>query len=159
LIQEARNAREVRRALKLVAPLKVAWPTEPDCARALADFTAYHLSYGLGLLDALIATCAVGLSGTLYTFNNKHYRVVPGLVTAQPYTRYAGKVSRSTRCCCHQQKKLRMSRNAFRRLLWPKTSRSMISGQLDQVQKKGLTDQLSQMPGLLEMVPEEQEPG
>ncbi len=87
LVQDARNVREVRRALKLVAPLHVVWPMEVDCARALSDFTAYHLAHGLGLLDALIAACAVGLSATLYTFNDKHYRVVPGLVTARPYTR------------------------------------------------------------------------
>ena len=53
----------------------------------LADFTAFHLSHGLGLVDSLIAACAVGLSATLYTFNAKHYRVVPRLVIAQPYTR------------------------------------------------------------------------
>jgi predicted nucleic acid-binding protein len=87
LVQDARNSREVRQALKLVAPLRVVWPTEADCARALSDFTAYHLSHSLGLLDALIAACAVGLSATFYTFNDKHYRVVPGLVMAQPYTR------------------------------------------------------------------------
>ena len=87
LVQDARNAREVRRALKLVAPLHIVWPTEADCARALSDFTVYHLSHALGLLDALIAACAVGLSATLYTFNDKHYRSVPGLMTAQPYTR------------------------------------------------------------------------
>jgi predicted nucleic acid-binding protein len=87
LIQDARNGREVRHALKLVAPLQIVWPTEPDCARALADFTTFHLSYGLGLLDALIAACAVGLSATFFTFNDRHYRVVPGLVTARPYTR------------------------------------------------------------------------
>jgi predicted nucleic acid-binding protein len=87
LIQDARNSKEVRGALKLVAPLPVVWPTAVDCARALSDFTAYHLSHGLGLLDALIAACAVGLSATLFTFNDKHYRMVPGLVTAQPYTR------------------------------------------------------------------------
>jgi predicted nucleic acid-binding protein len=87
LVQDARNKREVRRALKLVAPLQVVWPTEVDCARALSDFTAYHLSHSLGLLDAVIAACAVGLSGTLYTFNDKHYRVVPGLALAKPYTR------------------------------------------------------------------------
>jgi predicted nucleic acid-binding protein len=87
LVQDARNAKELRRALKLVAPLQVVWPTEADCARALSDFTAYHLSHGLGLLDALIAACAVGSSATLCTFNDKHYRVVPGLLTARPYTR------------------------------------------------------------------------
>jgi predicted nucleic acid-binding protein len=37
--------------------------------------------------DALIAACAIGLSATLCTFNVKHYRVVPGLVMIQPYTR------------------------------------------------------------------------
>jgi predicted nucleic acid-binding protein len=87
LVQDARNAAEVQRALKLVAPLPIVWPTEADCSRALSDFSAYHLSHGLGLLDALIAACAVGLSATLCTFNVKHYQVVPGLVTAQPYTR------------------------------------------------------------------------
>ena len=87
LIQDARNALEVRQALKLVSPLRIVWPTETDCNRALSDFTAYHLSHGLGLLDALIAACAVGLSATLHTFNDKHYRVVPGLATAQPYAR------------------------------------------------------------------------
>ncbi len=87
LVQDARNAREIRRALKLVAPLQIIWPTNADCARALADFSAFHLSQRLGLLDSLIAASAVGLSATLCTFNEKHYRVVPGLVTAQPYTR------------------------------------------------------------------------
>src|SRR5213078_2806111 len=87
LVQDARNGREVRQALKLVAPLQVVWPTEADCARALSDFTTYHLSHGLGLLDALVAACAVGLSATLYTFNDKHYRVIPGLVMARPCTR------------------------------------------------------------------------
>src|SRR5437588_5741971 len=73
LVQDARNAGEVRQALKLVAPLRIVWPTEADCARALADFVAHHLSHGLGLLDALIAACAVGQSATLCTFNTKHY--------------------------------------------------------------------------------------
>jgi predicted nucleic acid-binding protein len=87
LVQDARNAREVRQALKLVAPLHVAWPSEADCERALADFASYHVSHGLGLLDALISACAVGRSDTLCTFNVKHCRVVSGLETAQPYER------------------------------------------------------------------------
>jgi len=87
LVQDARNVREVRQALKLVAPLPIVWATEADCTRALSDFTAFHLSHSLGLLDALIGACALGLSATLCTFNEKHYRVGAGLVTAQPYTR------------------------------------------------------------------------
>ena len=86
-MRNAQNAQQVRQALKLVAPLPVVWPTEADCQRALSDFTTCHLSHSLGLLDAFIAACAIGLGATLCTFNVKHYGVVPGLVTAQPYTR------------------------------------------------------------------------
>lgn len=87
LIQDAQDARQVRKALRLVGPLPVVWPAPVDCDKALADFTAFHLSHGLCLLDAMIGACAVGLSAELCTFNVKHYRVIPGLVTVQPYTR------------------------------------------------------------------------
>ena len=87
LIQGARDARQVRDALRLTAPLPLVWPTTADCQRALADFTAFHLSHGLGLLDALIAATAIGLSAELCTFNDKHYRIVPGLVMVRPYAR------------------------------------------------------------------------
>jgi hypothetical protein len=87
LVQDARNNREVDAALKLVEPLSVVWPSADDCNRALSDFSTYHMSHGLGLIDALIAACAVGLSAQLCTFNAKHYSAVPGLVTNQPYPR------------------------------------------------------------------------
>ena len=82
-----RIMRQVRQALKMIATLPIVWPTEADCNRALADFTPYHLAHSLGLLDALIASCAVGRYLSLCTFNLKHYRVVPGLVTLRPYNR------------------------------------------------------------------------
>jgi hypothetical protein len=53
----------------------------------MSDFKAYHLSHRLGLLDSLIAACAIGLSAELCTFNIKQYRVVSGLTTIQPYDR------------------------------------------------------------------------
>ena len=87
LIQDARNSNEVRQALKLVAPMPIVWPTEADCSRALSDFATYHPTHKLGLLDALIGACAVGRSATLYSFNVKHYGVVPRLIVAQPYVR------------------------------------------------------------------------
>jgi predicted nucleic acid-binding protein len=87
LYQDARNARELREARRLVAPMPVVWPTEADCRKALVDFTRFHLSHNLGLIDSLIAATAVGLGAELATFNAKHYRVVPGLVTVQPYKR------------------------------------------------------------------------
>lgn len=87
LIQDSQNARQVREALRLVAPLPVVWPTAEDCQRALTDFAAFHLSHHLGLIDSLIGACAVGLSALLCTFNVKHYRAVPNLTTVQPYKR------------------------------------------------------------------------
>lgn len=87
LIQDARDKQQLRQALQLIAPLAIVWPTESDCARALSDFTVYRLSHGVGLIDSLIAACAVGRGATLCTFNVKHYRVIPGLKLEQPYSR------------------------------------------------------------------------
>lgn len=87
LIQDSRNRGEAENALKLIAPLQVVWPSHPDCDRAITEFANYHLSHGLGLIDALVAACAVGLSATLCTFNDRHYRPIPGLTTKQPYAR------------------------------------------------------------------------
>lgn len=87
LIQGSSDARQVRQVLSLVAPFSVVWPTAVDCNRALTDFQTLHLSHRLGLLDSLIAACAIGLSATLLTFNAKHYQPVPGITIQQPYRR------------------------------------------------------------------------
>lgn len=87
LVQGAQNSQQIRQALKMIAPLPIVWPSETDCNRALSDFTVYHLSHSLGLLDALIAATALGASAILCTYNAKHYRAVPGLKIFQPYNR------------------------------------------------------------------------
>ena len=87
LVQDARNSREVKKALKLVEPLPIVWPKSSDCQSALEIFAIYHLSHGLGLMDALIAATAVGHSATLSTFNTKHYHSVPGLKVKKPFAK------------------------------------------------------------------------
>lgn len=87
LVQDAKDKQQVRKTLQLIAPLAIIWPTESDCFRALSDFTVYRLSHGIGLIDSLIAACAVGQEATLCTFNTKHYRVVGELKLAEPYNR------------------------------------------------------------------------
>ena len=87
LIQDAPSKREVEQALRLVRPLPIAWPTESDCLRALADFRVLNLSQNLGLIDSLIAAATIGLGATLCTFNVKHYRNITGLTLEQPYER------------------------------------------------------------------------
>lgn len=87
LIQDAANKAQMNQTLALVAPLTIVYATPADQQRALQDYGAFHLSHSLGLLDALIAAIAVGLGATLCTFNVKHYHVIPGLTTEQPYTK------------------------------------------------------------------------
>ena len=87
MIQLARNKKQVLKALKFVSKFPVIWPTEADCQSALANFSVHHVSHRLGLLDSLIAACATGVSATLCTFNLKHFKVIPQLVTLQPYAK------------------------------------------------------------------------
>lgn len=85
LFQDAPDARRIREVELLLAPLDIFWPNASDCQRALSDFRTLHLSHGLGLLDALIGATAIGHGATLVTFNVRHFRPIPGLVTEQPY--------------------------------------------------------------------------
>jgi predicted nucleic acid-binding protein len=56
--------------------------TDPDFG-----IPGFVVMEGLGLLDALIAATAVGHGGVLNTFNERHYRMFPGLTTVRPYQR------------------------------------------------------------------------
>jgi predicted nucleic acid-binding protein len=85
LIQGCQNKAEQLRVEQFCHPCTVYWPAQADCQQALQDFAAFHLSHGVGLLDALIAHTAVGLGEPLATFNVKHYGVIAGLTTIQPY--------------------------------------------------------------------------
>jgi len=93
LVQDAPNKRELQKVLGLVEPFPVIWPVENDCQRALSDFSAYHLSHNLGLLDALIAACVLGVSARLYTFNTKHYQAIQDLEIEQPYPKASTEIS------------------------------------------------------------------
>jgi predicted nucleic acid-binding protein len=87
LVQAARNSDEVRKALALVDGFEVVWPSQTEYQTALDQFAKLHLPHGLGLLDALIAATAVGHGSVLNTFNDRHYRMFPGLTTVRPYRR------------------------------------------------------------------------
>lgn len=81
------NALAVRRLQRWLRPFRIYWPTATDCDRALTTFARARLSHNLGILDALIGECAVGLGVPLCTFNARHFRAVAGLTTEQPYER------------------------------------------------------------------------
>src|SRR5262245_48918563 len=85
LLQGCRNAAEQQRVERQIFRFTLHWPTAADCGKALQDFAAFRLSHGVGLLDALIGATAAGLGEPLATFNIKHYGVIAGLTTIQPY--------------------------------------------------------------------------
>jgi predicted nucleic acid-binding protein len=87
LIQGCGNKTELRELKMFIADFEIVWPSAETCDKALVVFSEYNLSHNLGLLDALIGQTSIALDLPLHTFNQKHYAVIPGLMTIQPYQR------------------------------------------------------------------------
>lgn len=87
LIEGCRDLRDVRAVDALLAPLPILWPSPTGCGLAAQLHRQLKLSVGIGLLDALIAACVIENGATLATFNLRHFRDVPGLITTRPYAR------------------------------------------------------------------------
>ena len=87
LLTGCRSKAEMNRLLRLLEPFQLYWPTDQDCRRAVSDLVKGHLTHNLGAFEALIGECTVGLSATLCTFNQKHFRAIPNLVLEKPYPR------------------------------------------------------------------------
>jgi predicted nucleic acid-binding protein len=87
LIQGCKDHKEQDQLEKELNIYSIIWPEAETCNIALSIFTRFHLSHNLGLLDALVGQTAVALNLPLHTFNQKHYAVIPGLETIQPYVK------------------------------------------------------------------------
>jgi len=85
LIQGCRNKAEQQRVERELGACGVAWTSAETRDEALSVFTSYHLSHGLGILDAPIGQIVVALDLPLCTFDQKHYAAIPNLKTVQPY--------------------------------------------------------------------------
>ena len=66
---------------------EVVWPEPSEFAAAFQLLLTHRLSSGLNIPDCLIAATALSRNARLYTFNLKHFQVVPELDVAQPYAR------------------------------------------------------------------------
>lgn len=89
LLQGCQNKQDQRAVLRQVEFYRILWPSAEACDRAIDLFAQHHLSDGLDLLDALIAALALEQNVPLHSFNEKHYRPIPGLTLVQPYSRGA----------------------------------------------------------------------
>ena len=87
LLQGCMTKNEQIKIQKLVHAFEIVWSLPETCNRALDVFSGYHLSHGIGFLDAIIGQTAVDLNIPLATFNRKHYAVIFGLVTINPYNK------------------------------------------------------------------------
>ncbi len=85
LVQGCADKTELRKMEKFIAGFEILWPSQKTCDEALKTFTKFNLGRGLGLLDALIGQTAMALDLPIHTFNRKHYAVIPGLMSIQPY--------------------------------------------------------------------------
>jgi predicted nucleic acid-binding protein len=79
------NKSEMEELHRQLTPFRIYWPKAEDCDKVLADLFEHYLSDGLKPFDALIGACALTHDAVLCTFNTKHFRLISGLRTEQPY--------------------------------------------------------------------------
>jgi tRNA(fMet)-specific endonuclease VapC len=83
----ARDKQEQRVFTELLAQYAILHLESGDSERARQWFEQFHLSHGVGILDCLIAAIAFRFAKPFYTFNLKHFQVIPGLDVQAPYER------------------------------------------------------------------------
>jgi predicted nucleic acid-binding protein len=87
LLIGCRNKDDQRQVEKFLHVFPVVWPDASEFARAYDILAVHHRAYGLGIPDCLIAAMVLSRNATLYTFNLKHFRNIPGLDAREPYSR------------------------------------------------------------------------
>lgn len=87
LLAGCQSRREYREVEEFLEDLRVVWASEAAMEEAITDFLPFRLSHGVGVLDCLIAATAKEQGGTLFTFNTRHFRHLPGVSVAEPYAR------------------------------------------------------------------------
>ncbi len=85
LFNGCENSADRRKVEKFLRPFTILWPSEATMQQTLSTFTPLRLAHGVGMIDSLIAATALQHGQTLTTFNVRHFRAIPGLVTIQPY--------------------------------------------------------------------------
>jgi predicted nucleic acid-binding protein len=85
LLQGCRNKKELESIKQKTSYYKLLWPSEDIYEKALDIFSSCHLSHNTGMLDVIIGHMTATMNLPLYTFNEKHYSVIPELKIIKPY--------------------------------------------------------------------------
>lgn len=78
---------DLQHTQKFLRSFEVVWPEAAEFAQAYQLLAEHGLASGLSIPDCIIAAMALARSARLYTFNLKHFCVVPGLDVQEPYAR------------------------------------------------------------------------
>jgi len=87
LMAGAENRLQMQRIKKSFKPFSLFWPTANDYRKAIQTFSKARLSHGSSIADILIGETAVGLGVPIYSFNEKHLSIVPGIKILRQYSR------------------------------------------------------------------------
>jgi predicted nucleic acid-binding protein len=84
-VQGATNREKRAQAIRFLRQFRIEHPTEDDNRWAMRQTARFHLSHGIHLQDAMIASVAVRLGVALHTTNLKHFQPLPSLEVLKPY--------------------------------------------------------------------------
>ena len=72
---------------RFIEDFQIIWPDARALDQAVQDDGTLRLRYGIGVLDVLVAITAINHNQALVTFNERHFRAVPGLTVLVPFQR------------------------------------------------------------------------
>ena len=87
LLIGCRNRAEIQHLQIFLDTFSIVWPDASEFARAYQLLAEHRLTSGLGIPDCLVAAMALVRKARIYTFNSKHFRVIPGVDAQEPYSR------------------------------------------------------------------------
>ncbi|HLG57927.1 MAG TPA: type II toxin-antitoxin system VapC family toxin [Vicinamibacterales bacterium] len=87
LVIGCRNRTELQHLQKFLSTYSIVWPEAAEFAQAYELLAEHRLSSGLGIPDCIIGAMSLVRKTRLYTFNVKHFQVIPGIDAQEPYSR------------------------------------------------------------------------
>jgi predicted nucleic acid-binding protein len=84
-IQGATDRVKRARTIRFLRQFRIEHPTEDDNRWAMRQTATFHLSHGIQLQDAMIASVAARLAVPLYTTNLKHFQPLPSVDVKKPF--------------------------------------------------------------------------